>query len=103
MQSAFKTLRKRSSIETAAFAIREFFATLLPSTIPGTRLCTRKKTAFISETTSEASARQLFIRPGLRFCGIADDTYVLSPPSFRMIQGRGCAYCTMMSLISEPA
>ena len=90
MQSAFKTLRKRSSIETAAFVIREFFATLLPSTMPGTRLCTRKKT-------------QLFIRPGLRFCGIADDTYVLSPPSFRMIQGRGCAYCTMMSLISEPA
>ena len=102
MRRAFKTFRKRSSMEMAAFVMRPFLATLLPSTMPGTRLCTRVKTAVISETTSLASPRQLFMSPGLRFCGMAEDTYVFSPPSCRMIQGRLWAYCTMMSLIMEP-
>ena len=72
--SAASTLRKRVSIVMAVFIMRAFFSTRLPSIMPGATLCARRKAAFISPMTSEQSSRQLFMRPGLRFCGMAEET-----------------------------
>ena len=64
----------RFSIPTAARVMRVFFSTLFPSVMPGTTLWARMCTAFISAKTSDASARQLFMRPGFLFCGIPGDS-----------------------------
>ena len=88
-----RTLPKASMTWQASSNNSPVMAKSLPSYMPGIRLCRRQTSLCVSESTWLASRRMSINDPGLRFCGMALEAYVLDTK----IHGRDWAYCVMMS------